>query len=713
MALRHRTLQEESKLKGADRSKDSAKFKLGQFRTLQNWIPAHVYSIKKKRGVELLVTDPITPVDPTECTACDDAGPLGQRTISIASHYNQQDSFPPNGNLRTSWGYIEPGTEEVWALIGEATCGGGNMSYNATCCQVNHWTDNLTVVHPALTPTVDGAPAINTRVGTSDRPVYAFYTGASEMRMFYPEESLGVSYTPPGGYGYAGWSAAQYAVKGDYVYITSNQSVFAPNNNIIVFDRTSGTALANWSTLDTHNQYCLALTDTYLYCAAYSVIGGIPSIKKLLRADGSVVGTFTLTGLGVFSIGVVNDDLIYLICRQANAYIVLYYLQNFNTLVFVGDAGSIGYNPVHYHNGFYQDGAYYWGNGGIAGFTPDIFKITLSPVCPSPVELATITSSNSTPAIGDDVTVTWANVLNPISQEVILVAAPAALDIGFTANLMASSPLGDTSDGSLVVILPETLTPGNSYVFMLTNRTDDNWVATSNVMTVTAVMNPGAPPPTNLVCWLDADQIVGLVDSDPVDTWDDVSGNNNDFTGSGAARPLYRDAGVTINGLPVVQFDGVNDLITATLNTSGYTSATIFMVGRLALDPPVDAAKTGLWTMNVSDFNTHLPYTDGSVYDGTFATARKNAFNPTPSLASAFQYNVRSASGAWSAAVNTVTVLTTASNTFVGANGLTIGKSQGAFFYNGVIAEVLIYNTALSSHIRNQIEEYLKVKYAL
>jgi len=95
MALRNRTLQEETKLKGADRARDSTKFKLGQFETLKNWIPAHVYSIKKKRGVELLATDPLAPQIPSGCTAspCPTSIPEAQ-TLDVACCWdNHQNIF--------------------------------------------------------------------------------------------------------------------------------------------------------------------------------------------------------------------------------------------------------------------------------------------------------------------------------------------------------------------------------------------------------------------------------------------------------------------------------------------------------------------------------------------------------------------------------------------------------------------------------------------
>ncbi len=52
--LRNRKHQESNKLKGVDLVDDETDLELGSFTSLQNWIPAEIYSIKKKRGVEAL-----------------------------------------------------------------------------------------------------------------------------------------------------------------------------------------------------------------------------------------------------------------------------------------------------------------------------------------------------------------------------------------------------------------------------------------------------------------------------------------------------------------------------------------------------------------------------------------------------------------------------------------------------------------------------------
>ena len=49
--LRNRKHDEATKIKGVDLVDEETDLELGQFTSLQNWIPSEVYSIKKKRGI--------------------------------------------------------------------------------------------------------------------------------------------------------------------------------------------------------------------------------------------------------------------------------------------------------------------------------------------------------------------------------------------------------------------------------------------------------------------------------------------------------------------------------------------------------------------------------------------------------------------------------------------------------------------------------------
>lgn len=125
------------------------------------------------------------------------------------------------------------------------------------------------------------------------------------------------------------------------------------------------------------------------------------------------------------------------------------------------------------------------------------------------------------------------------------------------------------------------------------------------------------------VLWLDASQIVGLADGDPVTTWPDLSGGGYDaIQVAPALKPIYR-TGIQ-NGLPVVRFDGLNDILTvAGLGAAfaGITEGTLF-----ASFGPND-----LGDYNVCEFTGSLSMGywrwngDGNGYIAELRAARLNA----------------------------------------------------------------------------------------
>lgn len=107
-----------------------------------------------------------------------------------------------------------------------------------------------------------------------------------------------------------------------------------------------------------------------------------------------------------------------------------------------------------------------------------------------------------------------------------------------------------------------------------------------------AAFTPASIP--GLKLWLDASRITGLVDGDPVATWNDLSGLGNHATqGTGSKRPTYK-TGIQ-NGKPVVRFDGVDDFMAAPCALT--QPDTVFMVaknlGSTSAKDFLDGASTG------------------------------------------------------------------------------------------------------------------------
>jgi len=204
--------------------------------------------------------------------------------------------------------------------------------------------------------------------------------------------------------------------------------------------------------------------------------------------------------------------------------------------------------------------------------------------------------------------------------------------------------------------------------------------------------------------WLDASQIVGLVDTDPVATWSDLSGNGNDATQSTSnKKPAYRTN--RINGLPMVVGDG-NDILATALDR-GSGDGTVFIVGKW--DTPSSTSRIAGFAQS-SSFTNHL---GGWGY----------YVNTAPTVGSLY-YN-----GLGDATVSSIACYKKASDEVtIYAGGTSLAGTSlsanwtPAFYVFGdhageesvsSIAEIIIYDTALGTTDREAVEDYLTGKYAL
>ena len=214
------------------------------------------------------------------------------------------------------------------------------------------------------------------------------------------------------------------------------------------------------------------------------------------------------------------------------------------------------------------------------------------------------------------------------------------------------------------------------------------------------------PSISGLKLWLRADSNLTL-DVDKVTTWGDCSGNGNHLGQSTAASKPQRISSISsLNGKPVIRFDGVNDYL---VNTSFVSS----------LSQPI--------TMFIVYTNNTAASTFTAIYDGANSTNR---------LLLHYYYGTINAADGVSAVSysksSPYTVLNTAiyngstskmyengilkSSGSLNSNSLS-GLTLGALYtfgsnFNGDIAEVLFYNSALADSNRSKVERYLINKYS-
>jgi hypothetical protein len=219
-----------------------------------------------------------------------------------------------------------------------------------------------------------------------------------------------------------------------------------------------------------------------------------------------------------------------------------------------------------------------------------------------------------------------------------------------------------------------------------------------------------------LKLWLDASQIVGLNDGDPVAAMTDYSVSSGNLAqGTASKRPTFKTA--IQNGLPVVRFDGVDDTLGNSSWTAldGLTGATQFAVAK-----QFNGGSGGVFFFSSGRLTLQQYIDDRYYYQSAGNSGR-----------------VATASGQWivdcvvfdGSQVGNAARLVAFQNAvqqtliFTGTIGASLGTSTG-YQLSGVdavpyapqqtdFAELLIYNRVLTSQERAKVLDYLNAKWAI
>ncbi len=198
----------------------------------------------------------------------------------------------------------------------------------------------------------------------------------------------------------------------------------------------------------------------------------------------------------------------------------------------------------------------------------------------------------------------------------------------------------------------------------------------------------------NLAMWLKADAITGLADGATVNTWTDSSTNARNATLL-SGTPVFKTN--VLNGKPVVRF--------STDGESGFSFPqmtdirTVFWVVK-------ETATTGIHFLLGDDNNYHFHRgTGGPLWSATNASA--NIRTGTTRLMGTTVDGTATSLGSGYRIVSVVT------SGNVEASRLSKDRSIAARSWDGDVAEVIIYNRALSTAEEARVGNYLAEKYAL
>jgi hypothetical protein len=284
------------------------------------------------------------------------------------------------------------------------------------------------------------------------------------------------------------------------------------------------------------------------------------------------------------------------------------------------------------------------------------------------------------------------------------------------------------------------LTNGQAYIFRVAAI---NGVGTSTYSTASSAVTPAAFSPSSvsgLQLWLDASDAStlftattggSLVAADGgVARWEDKSGNARHFTQStSGSRPLRKTS--QQNGKDTLLFDGTNDFLSGgdylDVNTGGITAFVVHKRNATGTTHELltKADNNGLgWFFRHISADKLSAYLQQTVAD---ASSRASANTVTASsyivavmwfAAGAFQSIAYSRNGTALAMANAVSEGGSGAQTPPNTNGVMLIGAQvyAGLYYNHAnanIAEIIIYDTALSDANRSAVESYLMSKWGI
>lgn len=233
---------------------------------------------------------------------------------------------------------------------------------------------------------------------------------------------------------------------------------------------------------------------------------------------------------------------------------------------------------------------------------------------------------------------------------------------------------------------------------------------------------------SGLALWMQADDLAGD-DGDAIASWVSKEGNNYSFAQADAdKKPLLKKAANGINGRNVVRFDGTNDLLV--LGSAPLTGETGTVIAVYRLTSTLGNYQHILSSCDEASVNFTMRFM--AAYDGAgkpIAISKNGGGidevkGSTTISAEAVYCAVYQSNGiAYTARVNktaqTFTIVAGGNNgawfgDIANRDNTTIGslkRTTEAAFLKGDLAELIVYNSALSSAQITNVERYLEDRY--
>lgn len=224
---------------------------------------------------------------------------------------------------------------------------------------------------------------------------------------------------------------------------------------------------------------------------------------------------------------------------------------------------------------------------------------------------------------------------------------------------------------------------------------------------------------TSNVLWVKADEITGIADGNDITTWNDNSGNSNNFSQPDASfKPIYKTN--IINGNPVVRFNKTNGrLIKSNFNdfptneiTEIYVNSNVGESGDGILSYTTTITDNDFLVYGSNNLSIHRPGPQNSgvsMNDGNFHIANISWKGSDGSLAV-----WKDGSFSYKGVLNSGTSITAGGNlALAGEQDIVNGDYDPSQTHFGDFPEVIIYNKYLNTAQQIIVSNYLSAKYDL
>lgn len=221
---------------------------------------------------------------------------------------------------------------------------------------------------------------------------------------------------------------------------------------------------------------------------------------------------------------------------------------------------------------------------------------------------------------------------------------------------------------------------------------------------------------SNVIFWFDANSTPGN-SGDLLGVWSNFStAGSHAYQATSSQRPQIVTS--YFNGRNVVMFPGSQFFkLTLELYSTPPAAATIYEVKRSNINSGyVDGARVvGNHWLGASSENfpvNHYPWSDGVIYDGTFAKLRKTIGDIAQDLRSMHLNAMYSASGDFKMLINASSAFVTTTNCPAYSDEPKLGQSEllastNSHYFYGQIHQLIITNTVLSSGNNAKMEGYV------